>query len=181
MAALEYLSEGPGLNILVAGLLALLLVIGFTAWRSQKRNYFGQILVPSSLIILSILFFFITFSFPHEEAGPTVIPRLWIFWTCVLCGGILWQVFSGKTKPDPEPGRLGFLLLVVSILVAYYFALQVAGYFLSSFVFLVLLMHVLAFKKKLIIYTVATGWVIFSYVVFYRILYIQLPLGYFGY
>jgi hypothetical protein len=88
-------------------------------------------------------------------------------------------VFSGKAKPDPESGRLSFLLLVTVLVLGYYFAIQTAGYFISSFVFLVLLMHILAFKKKLIIYAVATGWVIFSYVVFYRLLYIQLPLGYF--
>jgi hypothetical protein len=181
MVALEYLSEGPGLKILIAGLLAVLVAIGVAARRSRKKKYFGEILVPSTLIALSILFLAITFSFPAEEAGPSAVPRLWIFWTCVLCGGILWQVFLGKTNPDPEPGRLGFLLLVTSILIGYYFAIQIAGYFLSSFVFLVLLMHILAFKKKLIIYTVATSWVIFSYVVFYRLLYIQLPLGYFEY
>ena len=84
-------------------------------------------------------------------------------------------------QPDPAPGRLGFLLLVALILIAYYFAMQTIGYFLSSFLFLVLLMHLLKFKKKLIIYAVAACWVVFSYTVFYRLLYIQLPLGYFEY
>ena len=60
---------------------------------------------------------------------------------------------------------------------AYYFAIQYIGYFLSSFLFLVVVMHVLAHEKKRTIYIIATGWVIFSYVVFYRLLYIQLPLG----
>jgi len=181
MGVLEFFSEGPGLKILIAGLPVALVAIGIAVRRSRKREYFGEILVPSSLIALSVLFLAITFSFPSEEAGPSDVPRLWIFWMCVLCGVILWQVFRGKAKPDPESGRLGFLLLVTALLIGYFFAIQIAGYFISSFVFLALLMHILAFKNKLIIGTVAAGWVIFSYVVFYRLLYIQLPLGYFEY
>ena len=65
------------------------------------------------------------------------------------------------------------------ILAAYYFAMETMGYFLSSFLFLVVLMHILSYKRKLIIYIVSTGWVLFSYIVFYKLLFIQLPLGYF--
>ena len=181
MSALLFFSEGAGLNILIAGLLVALVAIGISARRSRRKEYFGEILVPSSLIALSILLFVITFTFPEEEAGPSAVPRLWAFWTCVMCGAILWQVFRGKAKPDPESGRLGFLLLVTVLLIGYYFAILTAGYFISSFVFLALLMHIMAFKKRWIIFGVSAGWVLFSYVVFYRLLYIQLPLGYFEY
>jgi hypothetical protein len=181
MSFLEYFSAGTGLIILIVLLLAMLVGIGVAAWRSSKKEYFGEILIPSSLIVFSMVFLAITFSFPTEEAGPAEVPLLWIFWTIVLCAAILWQVLHGKAKPDPESGRLGFLLLVMLVLIAYYFAIRTIGYFLSSFLFLVLLMHLLAFKKKLIIYVVAACWVFFSYAVFYRLLYIQLPLGYFEY
>ncbi|MBW2000184.1 MAG: hypothetical protein JRJ29_19770, partial [Deltaproteobacteria bacterium] len=53
------------------------------------------------------------------------------------------------------------------------------GYFVSSFLFLAVMMHILSYKKKTVIYMVAVGWVVFSYLIFYRLLYIQLPLGYF--
>ena len=35
--------------------------------------------------------------------------------------------------------------------------------------------------QKRVIYLAAAGWTLFSYVVFYRLLHIQLPLGYFEY
>lgn len=181
MSFLAYFSDGMGLTILIVVLLAMLVGIGIATRRSGKKGYFGEILVPSTLIAVSVVFLAITFSFPGEEAGPAAVPLLWIFWTIVLCAAILWQVVRGTAKPDPESGRLGFLLLVTVLLISYYFAIQTIGYFLSSFLFLVLLMHILAFKKKLIIYAVAAGWVVFSYAVFYRLLYIQLPLGYFEY
>jgi hypothetical protein len=181
MSFFEYFSEGTGLAILVVVLLAALVGIGVAARRSSKKDYFGEILVPSTLIAFSMVFLAITFSFPSEEAGPAAVPLLWIFWTIVLCAAILWQVLSGKAKPDPASGRLGFLLLVTVVLIGYYFAIQTIGYFLSSFLFLVLLMHIMAFKKKLIIYVVAVCWVVFYYAVFYRLLYIQLTLGYLEY
>jgi hypothetical protein len=181
MSFFDYFSDGLGLAILIVVLLAMLLTIGIVVRRSSKKDSFGEILVPSSLIAFSIVFLAITFSFPAEEAGPAAIPLLWSFWTIVLCAAILWQVLHGKAKPDPESGRLVFLLLVTILLIAYYFAIQAIGYFLSSFLFLVLLMHILAYKKKLIIYLIAVGWVAFSYIIFYKLLYIQLPLGYFEY
>jgi hypothetical protein len=181
MSFLQFLSEGLGLKILIAGLLAALAGIGITVRLSGKKEYIGEILVPCTLIALSMVFFAVTYSFPSEEAGPAAIPQLWILWTVLLCSVILWQVFKGTAKSDPKSGRLGFLLLVVVIVVAYYFAMQTIGYFISSFLFLVLLMHILSYKKKVVLYSVAAGWVVFSYIVFYKLLFIQLPLGYFEY
>jgi hypothetical protein len=141
MSFLQFLSEGLGLKILIAGLLAALAGIGITVRLSGKKEYIGEILVPCTLIALSMVFFAVTYSFPSEEAGPAAIPQLWILWTVLLCSVILWQVFKGTAKSDPKSGRLGFLLLVVVIVVAYYFAMQTIGYFISSFLFLVLLMQ----------------------------------------
>ncbi len=178
--SLLFFSEGAGLGLLLVGLLSTLVVIGVLTRRSKRRDYLGQILVPSTLIAISLLFLVITFGFPsEEEAGPSDVPRLWIFWTCILNGIILLQIYRGRAEPDPKSGRTGFLLLVTALLLGYYFAMEIVGYFISSFLFLVLLMHVLAFKKKWIIYLIASGRVLFSYLVFYRLLYIQLPLGLF--
>lgn len=181
MSFLQFLGEGLGLKILIAGLLAALAGIGIAVRLSGKKEYFGEILIPCALIALSLVFFAVTYSFPTEEAGPAAVPHLWIFWTVLLCSVILWQVFKGTAKSDPKSGRLGFLLLVIVIVIAYYVAMQTIGYFISSFLFLVLLMHILSYKKKVVLYSVAVGWVVFSYIVFYKLLFIQLPLGYFEY
>jgi len=178
---LVFFSDGFGLKLLIAFLLLSLLGIGIAVRRLGKKEYLGNILLPCGLIALSILFFAITFSFPEEEVGPAAVPHLWIFWTILLSLVALHQIWRGMVAPDPELGRIGFLIIVILLLVAYYFAMQIAGYFLSTFLFLVILMHLLSYRKKLIIYLVAGGWVLFSYVVFYKILFIQLPLGYFEY
>jgi hypothetical protein len=180
MGFLVLVSEGLGLHLLIGGLVAGLAAMGIIVRRSRLRPYFGQILVPSALIALSLLFYAVTFSFPKEKAGPAVIPHLWIFWTLVLSGAVLWRVFKGIGKPDPKTGRIGFLLMIIVLLAGYYLAFEILGYFLSSFIFMVILMHLLSYPKKSVIYSAAAGWVIFCYVVFYRLLHIQLPLGFLG-
>jgi hypothetical protein len=179
MGVLAFISEDFGLKLLIAGLTSILALVGIVVSKSRYRRYFGEILIPVFLMASSFLLYATTFSFPKEKAGPAVIPHLWIFWIWILCGALLWRVFKGVEKPDPKPGRIGFLLLVIVILFGYYAVFQILGYFLSSFLLIVLLMHLLSYKKKWVIYSLAAGWVIFSYSVFYRLLHIQLPLGYF--
>jgi len=102
-----------------------------------------------------------------------------IFCIVVMCSAILFFAVRGRTDKDPEAGRIGFVLLGIVCMVAYYFAIQILGYFLSSVIFLAVMMYMLSCRKPLLIGLVSTGWVAFSYLVFYKLLYIQLPLGFF--
>jgi hypothetical protein len=65
------------------------------------------------------------------------------------------------------------------VLIVYFLALPFLGYFLSSFLLVVVLLQTLSYPRKGLIYLIAAGWVIFSYFAFYKLLYIQLPLGFF--
>ncbi len=175
---MEYFSAGNGLVLwfflLFLGGCGTFLAVRF----SEKKDYAGQAIVPLMMIALSLLFWAITFSFPSEEAGPAVVPRLWIFWSVLLAGILLVFCFTGKTDKDPRKGRLGFLLTGVILTIVYFFAIEILGYFISSFLFLALLMYLLSFRKPLVVFLVCTGWVLFSYIIFYKLLYIQLPLGF---
>ena len=136
-----FFSDGFGLNLLIALLLFSLIGTGAAVYRTGKKEYLGNILLPCALIALSVLFFAITFSFPKEDVGPDAIPHLWIFWTVLLSLAVLYQVKRGTIKPDPELGRIGFLMIIIGLMVAYYFTMQIVGYFLSTFLYLVILMQ----------------------------------------
>ncbi len=179
MWSVEYFSEGIGLLWLTIVVVAVLVGLGIAVRFSRMRPYLGNILLPAYLIVLSLVFWVFTFDFPEDVAGAAVIPRLYIFLILVLSGLILLQIFRGKEKAVPRLERKGFLFLVMAILIAYFLAMPWMGYFLSTFLFIVLLMHMLAYKQKGRIWLIAGGWVIFSYFLFYRLLYIQLPLGVF--
>jgi hypothetical protein len=175
---MEYFSEGNGLA--VWALLLVLAAIGtLAAFRfSKRRDFTGQAIIPTIMIAFSLLFWAVTFSFPSEEAGPAVIPRLWIFWTVLLGGILLLFAIAGTGEKDPKRGRLGFLIAGILITVAYYFLIDFLGYFISSFIFLAVLMYMLSYRKPLTVILVCSGWVLFSYLIFYKLLYIQLPLGF---
>jgi putative tricarboxylic transport membrane protein len=167
-------------SVLAIGAFIVLVGIGIWVRYSGMRQHLGNILIPCSLIAASLIFLANTFGFPSEEgAGAAAIPRLWIFLIVVLCGIILGQTLRGKEKVVPRIERTGLLLLVIATLIAYFVAMPYMGYFLSTFLFIVLLLHLLSFRKKVLIYLIAGGWVVFSYFVFYKLLYVQLPLGFF--
>ena len=175
---MEYFSEGKGLTIWILVLVTLgaLFIGGF--WFSRRREFAGQAIIPTVMIVFSLVLWAVTFSFPSEEAGPALIPRLWIFWLVLLSVLLLGFCVTGKTDKDPKPGRLGFLGLGVCLVVTYYFAMEHLGYFIASFLFLAVVMYMLSYRKPLTILFVCSGWVVFSYLVFYKLLYIQLPLGF---
>lgn len=174
---MEYFSEGTGLFLWT--FLLLLASLGIiTAFRFSKRSAFtGQTIIPTIMIAFSMLLWAVTFSFPSEEAGPALIPRLWIFWSLLLSGALLLFCITGTADKDPKSGRLGFLAMGICITITYYFLIDFLGYFISSFVFLAVLMYMLSYRKPLTVILVCSGWVLFSYLVFYKLLYIQLPLG----
>ncbi len=180
MFSVEYFSEGMGLLWLSIGVISILAGLGVAVHASRMRPYLGNILLPSCLIVLSLVFWVFTLDFPQEIAGAAVIPRLYLFLILVLSGILLLQIFRGKEKAVPGLERKGFLSLTMAVLIVYFLAMPWMGYFLSTFLFIVLMMNMLSYKKRGRIWLIAGGWVIFSYFLFYKLLYIQLPLGLFG-
>jgi putative tricarboxylic transport membrane protein len=170
------------MNPTVLAIGSLIVILGIVMWvrHSGRRRYLGNILIPCILIAVSLLFMTLSFRFAREEeAGPALIPRLWIYLIVVLSGIILWQIFRGKDKVAPKIERPGLLIFVIAALIGYFAAMPFIGYFLSTFLFIVLLLNVLSYPKKVLIYVIAGGWCIVSYLVFYKLFYIQLPLGFF--
>ena len=175
---MQYFSHGTGLIIWSLLLLAGFIGTGLAFRFSSRRPWTGQALLATALMTMALLFWAITFDFPGEQAGPALIPRLWILCIVVLSCSIHFFAVRGTTAKDPEAGRIGFVLLGIGCMVAYYFAILTLGYFISSVIFLAVMMYLLSCRKPLTIALVSTGWLVFSYVVFYKLLYIQLPLGF---
>jgi hypothetical protein len=179
MESVKYFSEGIGLFWLTVGMLAVLAGLGIAVRLSRMRPYLGNILVPSSLIAVCLALFAFTFDFPEEQAGPAVIPRLYIFLILILSGVVLMKTFRGKEEAVPAVKQKGLLAWIVAVLIVYFLALPYLGYFLGTFLLVVVLLHLLSYPRKWLICGIAAGWVLFSYFMFYKLMYIQLPLGFF--
>ena len=176
---MQYFSQGTGLAVWALLLLAGLVLTGVAFHYSSRRPWTGQALVAATIMALALLFFAMTFDFPAELVGPALIPRLWIFCIVIIGSALLVAAARGKGEKAPRAGRIGFVLLGIGCMVAYYFAIQTLGYFISSVIFLALMMYLLSYRKPVVIALVSMGWLVFSYLVFYKLLYIQLPLGFF--
>lgn len=179
MWSVKFFSEGTGLLWLTIGVAAALVGLGIAIRFSRMRPYLGNILVSCTLIAVSLVLLTFTFDFPVEEAGPAVIPRLYIFLILLLSGVVLARTFRGKEEAVPAIKQKGLLARVMAVLIVYFLALPFLGYFLGSFLLVVVLLHMLSYPRKWLIYVIAAGWVLFSYFMFYKLLYIQLPLGFF--
>ncbi|MBT7974189.1 MAG: tripartite tricarboxylate transporter TctB family protein [Candidatus Marinimicrobia bacterium] len=149
---------------------------------NQKENhstsYSGNVLLPLSILLLCGVFYSQTLDFPElEDVGPEVVPYLWMIIIVIFCTYLVFQAVSKRGKPDPESGQLRTLFIYVAIIVFYLLVIESAGYFLSTFIFLGASMLYLGFRKWLTIVAISLGWLVFSYGVFYKLLYIPLPVG----
>lgn len=167
---------------IVAGILAILYVgIIFYIRRSPLRDRSGTILVSIALLFLSILFFYMTFSFPIEEGvGPATVPRLWISFLMILNVYLIYRAVKGIEGPDQEEGDPKKTLKFVILMILYIGLLDILGYFIDTFLFLVISPLMLYYKKIVNLILISVIWLVFVYYVFMRTLHIPIPLGIFS-
>jgi putative tricarboxylic transport membrane protein len=176
---MQNLAEGTiGLYAFIAILIAIVAVVASVLRKSPTRRLFvGNILIPCVFIAIAILFYLITRTFPKEEAGPSAIPLLWVIVLAVLSIFLIVQALLGKMEPDPKSGRLDMLAMFCGATIAYLLVMQLIGYYISTFLFLVAVMYFLSYRKYPVMLAVAGGWLVFAYLIFQRMLYIPLPQG----
>ena len=90
-------------TVLAIGSLIVILGIGIWVRHSGMKQRLVNILIPCILIAVSLVFLALTFGFPsQEEAGPALIPRLWIYLIVVLSGIIHGKPFAEGTRWPPR-------------------------------------------------------------------------------
>jgi len=127
---------------------------------------------------LSVIFFVISFSFPsNEKVGPSVIPRLWIFVLIPLNLITLINIFRNKEAVDHSDEQQKTVYQFIGLLIIYLISIYYIGYFISSFIFLFMGIYMLGYRKYRTMLIISAGWLIFSYFIFYKLLFVPLPVG----
>lgn len=148
------------------------------ARREPLRRFIGNLLIPLTLIAVMAVCFVETLDYPDvEDVGPAAAPYLWMVFTAGFCLFLAARALLRKGTADPVPGHVRAVWLTAAWMVAYLVAIQVTGYFISTAVFLVGAMLGLRYRNPWVIAAVTVGWLVFCYVVFYRLLFIPLPVG----
>jgi len=180
MEIIKYLGKGSGLWILIVLMAAVFVAAGFLLNRSKLRNYTGRILVPLFFIEFVTVFGIIALGFPevsNDEVGPGIVPGLWITGILILALFLLIKGLMGKEKVDPEWGKIGKVLIFIIMTIMYLFVMQIIGYTIATLAYLIGGMLYLSYRNWKVMITLSLGWVVFSYFIFFKLLYVPLPKG----
>ena len=149
----------------------------------KLRPYTGQILLLAAILWVGILFALITFAFPKPRGmmasatDASTIPRLWTVALVPFALLTLWPMINGKEKPDKPWKDLKLVVYVLVAVVGSLLLFDVIGYYLSSALFIFVIMRLLKSRDKVQLIAVPAGWVVFTYLVFEQLLSVSLPVG----
>ena len=149
----------------------------------KTKPYRGQLLVISGFCLFTLLFFLMSFDFKvnklMRDAGVTAATIPWT-WSALMvpCAIMVFiNIFSATNKPD-EPFEKWQLALGIGVAaLAAVFLFEYIGYYLSSVLFLLLMMWLLRERRLPILIGLPVGWCVFVYFVFDKLLYMGLPTG----
>ncbi len=174
----QFLNTQVGFFVAFGSFVVFLGIAAFIISKTRKRRFMGRILIPLGFIGIAVIFYLITLGFPREQqVGPAIVPQLWIFFLVALNIYLLIRGITGREGEDPEKGRIDTVFLFLALVVIYLVAIQLIGYFISTFFFIVLAMYMLAYRNYVVIFSTAVGWLIFSYFAFFKLLFVPLPKG----
>ena len=135
-------------------------------------------MVIGFFLLISIVFYLQSFIFPvSSEVGPAVVPRLWIFTLVPLSLLLLVKTLKNKEGLEQAGPRVDIVLTFIGFLVVYLLVMNYVGYFLSTFIFMITGMIYLGYKNIKVMLITSATWIVFSYIIFYKILFVPLPLG----
>ena len=101
--------------------------------------------------------------------------QLWIGLLVPLNLHLFYVATRDRTPPAQRGERSDLVLKFAFLLVLYVVAIYFLGYFICSFIFLLVAMYMLGLRKVHVMLSVSAGWLLFSYYAFARLLYVPLP------
>ena len=169
---------------ILAGFLAIMIGLYFLfgIWPRTKRVR-CQLLCLCGMDLVTLLFFLLTFNLRVSklaaEAGatPRTMPRLWTLLMAIASIGAFVAILKKDNKEDEKFNRWIFALLVGVGSIFSVIMFQYIGYYLSSAIFIFVVMIAMGERNKLQLILVPIIWCLFTYFVFYKFLYIKLPFG----
>lgn len=143
----------------------------------------AQLLCVVGMDLITLLFYLLTFSLrvskmaAESGATPRTLPRLWAYLMLLASIGAYIAILRKDNKPDKKFDRWVFALLVGLGSIVSVLLFQWIGYYLSSAIFIIVVMVAMGEKNKLQLILTPVIWCVFTYFVFNKFLFISLPVG----
>lgn len=171
-------------NFLWTALIFIALMAAFWALYTfvpRMKPYRGQLLVITFICLFTLLLFLCTYSFRVKKimkyTNAATMPRTWVALMVPVIVLVVVSLLNGSSKPD-EPFKHWQLALGIGVAVfASVFLFDYIGYYLSSALFLVLMMWLMKERKVLRLVLTPVCWCLFTWLVFDKLLFIKLPVG----
>jgi len=180
-ALLKFMDTLTGLAIILAIAAVLLIICNRFLRRSTKpvvKQHLGLFTVIAGLALSSLVFLIFSYGFAAKGVVPaSVVPRLWIFLLLVCCVILVVSAFRGNQEADPSLGHGRLSFLFIGMMIVYMILINLIGFYIASFLFVIAGILVLGYRRWPVILAVASGWVLFSYAVFHKLLFVPLPNG----
>ncbi|MGY6588133.1 MAG: tripartite tricarboxylate transporter substrate binding protein [Wenzhouxiangella sp.] len=179
-SGLQRLSEGTGLA--AAGGLAVLFIVGLgaglrrTRWRASR----GEIVLLASLALTVLLAGVMTLQLPPRSVadpiGPGGIPAVWLL---ALAPLLVWQMVAVFRSPPGQAEKTNSLRLgiTVGLFTLSLVLMPLLGYLLVCLLYIPALTWFLGYRRIGVIAILTTAWLLFSEVVFQRLMHVDLPHG----
>ncbi|TVS12760.1 MAG: tripartite tricarboxylate transporter substrate binding protein [Gammaproteobacteria bacterium] len=177
---LAALGRGLGLYGAVGGSALMLGGLAFMLPRTRHRQWTGQLLLLGALgfatVIALLMSIHLPAANPIDPVGAAGIPRLWML---LLLPLIVLQIGYCLRAPPPEPETQQTLRLLVSmgLFIGYLLLLPVLGYLPATLIYMPTLIVYLGYRRMPVIAAVTVSWLLFSELIFQRLLLVDLPRG----
>ena len=162
--------------------------------RSIDANYLdsiGRLLIPVGLLSVCATFWLRTTRFAgNEQAGPEMVPRVWM--VCLIPISVYLLIKAIRSQPtsltsddvkavstsaDANRTEKRPVWIICVSLAVYLLLIPYAGYFVATGIGLPAFMGYLGYRKIPTILLGTIGWLLISYFLFERLLYVPLPNG----
>jgi len=157
------------------------LALGITLPRTRLRARRGEIVLLTGLLLTAIIAVLISLHFPPpnpaDPVGSAGLPRLWLGLLIPLA---CWQLVRAARSAAAEKRsdvRTDRLVVAVGLFIGYLVLVPVTGYLLTSLVYMPTLIRYLGYRRWTVIAALTISWLVFSEVVFQRLLHVDLPRG----
>lgn len=160
----------------------LMALLGLLFSRFERtRPYMGQLLVLSGICLVALLFFVLTFDLKVRKMDMHVtaatMPRVWAAALVPVAVLAFVSILNLSSAPDKPFERWQMVVLVIAAVFSSVYLFDYIGYYISSALFLVLMMVMMRERKWTRLVLVPAVWCAFTYLVFEKLLYMSLPQG----
>ena len=174
------LNNIKGLATIVGAGALLLIAALFVFSACGKKDRLGPLAMAFVMMEVAAAFLFMTRGIEVNDfmdSNPRLMPSLWGIPLLLVSFLQLIRVWRAPDIKTPKHGRIDKVFIVFAVVCAAIMSFKTLGFFVSTGAMLAVLMLILGERRFLLIAGMSAGWMLFTWLVFNKLLLLGLPVG----